>query len=170
MRPRMDYVALRTIQVGGVAGYREGDEMVADVVDNLGLEVGVDVLPLRPDVIPRPAGDAPRGDWAAYAMGQGMDREEVDDLSRDELRGRFPDGDAASDVMQVSFPDGVGPAEVLEDPPQGIGDEVPDGTVDEVLDWVGDDKTRAVMALHVERDRDRPRVGVVEPLERLVGE
>lgn len=48
------------------------------------------------------------------------------------------------------------------------GDEVPEGTVDEVLAWVGDDKDRAQQALDAEEDSDKPRSTLVEALEALV--
>lgn len=165
MRPRADYVALHTINVDGVVGYREGDEMIADVVDNLGLEVGVDVQPLRDDVVPRPAGNATRAEWARYAIGQGLPAGDADDMTRDELRDRFPAADPDPDS---AVPLADAPAPTAAGGPDN--DEVPAGSVDDVVGWVGDDQTRAVMALQVERQRDRPRVGVIEPLERLVGE
>lgn len=40
-----------------------------------------------------------------------------------------------------------------------------DGSVSEVLDWVGDDPDRALEALERELQRDKPRKGVVEVLE-----
>lgn len=48
------------------------------------------------------------------------------------------------------------------------GDEVPDGTVDEVLAWVGDDKAKAQQALDAEEDADKPRTTLVEALEAMV--
>lgn len=49
-------------------------------------------------------------------------------------------------------------------------DDVPDGTVPEVLEWVGDDQARASAALLAEQRRhDPPRKTLVEPLEDLVG-
>ena len=45
---------------------------------------------------------------------------------------------------------------------------VPDGTVDELLAWVGDDVHRASAALDVEQDRAEPRTGVVEPLQAML--
>ncbi len=87
---RYDFVALRTIEYPeGQPAYLAGQGVMAQVVDDLGLVVGEDVAPARPDVIPEPAGNAPRSDWAAYAIGQGMSRDEADDLTRDELRARF---------------------------------------------------------------------------------
>jgi hypothetical protein len=89
--PNWDYTALRPVVHNGVLAADTGDGLMADTVDNLGLVVGVDVSPARRDVLPRPADGAARTKWAAYAVGQGMDPVEVDDLARDEIRDRFPD-------------------------------------------------------------------------------
>jgi hypothetical protein len=91
---RYDFVALRTVEYPkGQPAYLEGQGLSAQVVADLGLVVGEDVDPARPDVIGEPAGNAPRADWAAYAIGQGLSRDEVDDLTRDELRARFAPDD-----------------------------------------------------------------------------
>lgn len=37
----------------------------------------------------RPAGNASRDDWAAYALAQGADEADVEGLSRDELREQY---------------------------------------------------------------------------------
>lgn len=42
---------------------------------------------------------------------------------------------------------------------------VPDGNVDEVLDWVGADKVRAQRALEAEQAKATPRVTLVDALE-----
>jgi hypothetical protein len=54
-------------------------------------------------------------------------------------------------------------------PSSGSGDEVPDGTVAEVLEWVGDDSDRAVAALEAEEAADQPRTTLVAALEKVVG-
>jgi hypothetical protein len=54
--------------------------------------------------------------------------------------------------------------------PQQDPNAVPDGTTEEVLAWVGDDKARAQKALDKEQKDDSPRVTLVEPLEKLVEE
>ena len=72
-----------------------------------------------------------------------------------------PDEDASDRGMQgSSYPV---PAE------SGDGGDVPDGTVKEVLDWVGDDKSRAEAALEAEDEKgDDARVSLVEKLEAIV--
>lgn len=51
----------------------------------------------------------------------------------------------------------------------GSGDQVPDGTIAEVLDWVGDDSDRAVAALEAEEERDQSRTTLVAALEKVIG-
>jgi hypothetical protein len=69
----------------------------------------------------------------------------------------------------------LGPAQPEPDPvaegsaESGSGDQVPDGTIAEVLDWVGDDSDRAVAALEAEEARDQPRSTLVAALEKVVG-
>jgi glycerophosphoryl diester phosphodiesterase len=49
------------------------------------------------------------------------------------------------------------------------GDVVPDGTIEVVLAWVGEDKDRATQALDAERVRPAPRSGLLTKLEALAG-
>jgi len=93
--PPYDYTARRDIPVNGVVGYRAGDGMYQQVVDDLGLRLGADVDAARPDLIERPADSAPTAVWRDYALVQDkvLSRDEVDDLSRAELIRRFPDPD-----------------------------------------------------------------------------
>lgn len=114
MRPNADYIAQKPIFVHGVRGYNPGDDVHASVVENLGLTVGVDVLPAHADVIPRPAGNARRPDWVAYWLGQGMAQADIDELTRDELAAkkpevvRDPDPNAAVPVVDSPMPDNTG--------------------------------------------------------------
>lgn len=48
--------------------------------------------------------------------------------------------------------------------------EVPSGTVPEVLTWVGDDVDRAKKALTVELENSKPRKGLLEELNSMVDE
>lgn len=50
------------------------------------------------------------------------------------------------------------------------GDTVPDGTAQDVLSWVGDDKDRAAQALEAEHGRDKPRSTLIAALEKLAGQ
>ena len=62
-----------------------------------------------------------------------------------------PDPDPAADEEQV--------------------DEYPqDGTVADVLDWVGDDPELAQAALDAEEDRSKPRVTLIDQLETIIEE
>ena len=51
------------------------------------------------------------------------------------------------------------------DDEDGDGSDVPDGTTNEVLDWVGDDSERAQRALDVERTGQN-RSGLISELEK----
>ncbi|MCX5066658.1 hypothetical protein OOJ91_12290 [Micromonospora lupini] len=134
MRPNADYIAQRPIFVHGVRGYNPGDDIHTVAVENLGLTVGVDVLPARPDVIPRPAKDALRPDWVAYWLGQGMSQQEIDELNRNQLAEKEPeviggvDPSATAVRVESPMPDNTAaqaapqlaePAERVERPGQG---------------------------------------------------
>lgn len=54
------------------------------------------------------------------------------------------------------------------DPAGGDVDEVPAGTVDVVLEWVGQDAGRAQRALDAEQAAERPRTGLVDRLQKVV--
>lgn len=68
------------------------------------------------------------------------------------------DADAAPDGEHDETPDD----------PDGDG-EVPDGTADAVLAWVGDDSERTQRALDAETGRDHPRSTLVDKLRKLAG-
>lgn len=57
----------------------------------------------------------------------------------------------------------------VEGSPESGSGEVPDGTRDDVLAWVGDDSDRAVAALEAEELRDQPRTTLVAALEKVIG-
>lgn len=54
------------------------------------------------------------------------------------------------------------------DPPPA-DDEVPDGTADAILAWVGDDAERAQRALAAEDRREHPRSTLVDKLRKISG-
>ncbi len=95
MRPPAEYIAQQPIGVNGVRGYNPGDDVPASAVANLGLTVGVEVLPAHAGVIERPAGNAKRADWEAYWLGQGMPQSDIDGMTRDELAAKEPEVIAA---------------------------------------------------------------------------
>jgi len=88
--PPYDYYARRDITVGFSVGYRANDGMYAQVVDDLGLVLGVDVDAARGDLMERPADTARRETWCDYVLTQepGLDRAELDDLGRNDLIAR----------------------------------------------------------------------------------
>lgn len=52
---------------------------------------------------------------------------------------------------------------------QESAEELPEGlTVEKTLEWVGDDGTRAQVALDAENERDKPRKWALKELEKLV--
>lgn len=55
-----------------------------------------------------------------------------------------------------------------QEPKQQDPNQVPEGTTQEVLDWVGDDPAKAKKALATEKKSDDPRVTLVEPLEKII--
>ena len=61
--------------------------------------------------------------------------------------------------------------EAVEQPPPAEpapSGQVPAGSVDDVLRWVGDDHGRAAAALDAERARDKPRSTLVGTLESML--
>lgn len=50
----------------------------------------------EPEVLERPAKSASKADWKAYAVQEGMDEEEADKATRDELAAKYADGDGSS--------------------------------------------------------------------------
>lgn len=84
-----------------------------------------------------------------------------------ELSGEIPKQDL---LRMLGVPSGEPeePASEPAPPPPITTDGVPDGTVDDVLEWVGDDRDRAQQALDNELTRPTPRTTLVEPLEELL--
>lgn len=87
--PPYDYTARHDIRVGDSYGYRTGDGMYAQVVQDLDLVLGVDVDAARTDVLDRPTDTAKRAAWVDYVLTQKpeMAREDTDDMSRADLIG-----------------------------------------------------------------------------------
>lgn len=86
---RPEYLTLRAIpdrDFPGRIAYREGEGISAQVVADWALESGTDVRPADTKLLPRPAGNAKRAEWAGYAAMRGVPQEEIDRLGRDELR------------------------------------------------------------------------------------
>jgi len=62
----------------------------------------------------------------------------------------------------------VGPEREKELPAAPASETVPDGTIKEVLDWVGDDKDRAKAAVDAESNTDDPRPSLIKKLEKVL--
>lgn len=106
MQANDPYRAIRAIKSPGMFynAYNPGDGVAQSAVDNWNLVIGVDVLPVRTDVVPRPeGGDATREQWEAFAIGQGMDPQEAREASLKDLRA-------------IPAPDPELPGEALPDP------------------------------------------------------
>ncbi|MFG3709206.1 hypothetical protein ACGF7U_31370 [Micromonospora sp. NPDC047670] len=84
-------------------------------------------------------------------------------------RGRLVDdrADAPAPPTPPATPAGPGTPAEQTSRPGPDGDQVPDGSLDVVLQWVGGDPQRAQAALDAENDREKPRSTLVEALERL---
>lgn len=95
MRPGDDYVALRDIRIPDSYAHaaRAGDGVNETQRVNLHLIVGVDLMPLTRDAMPRPGEDADRRAWQDYAVVRGVPYEEAVNLDRSELLKRVESAD-----------------------------------------------------------------------------
>lgn len=76
---------------------------------------------------------------------------------------------APSETFDGSFPVFASEALDAEGPVDGLDPEdVPDGTVDDVLGWVDDSPERAAAALDIEEARSKPRSSLVEALAAII--
>lgn len=82
-----------------------------------------------------------------------------------ELHDQAGHGDVSRETEQSEPVDAPPTGDVLE----YDAEPVPDGTVTDVLAWVGDDSARAQRALDAERARDLPRTTLVTELEKRAG-
>jgi hypothetical protein len=55
------------------------------------------------------------------------------------------------------------------EPVEPAANAVPDGTVAEINDWVGDNTDRAQQALDAEEKREKPRVSLLNSLNEKLG-
>lgn len=104
MRAPAQYMALHDIQVPGSYAFaaRTGDDVTEMQRVNLKLVVGVDVRPLTPEAMPRPADDADRGEWQNYAVVRGVPYEEAVNLDRGELLERIELAEDESEQQAVA--------------------------------------------------------------------
>lgn len=102
-------------------------------------------------------------------LAQGHTEEKAADV-RDALE------DHKDAIRQAAENPDVGPGDPTNPPgenPQGETDEtdetddVPDGSIDDVLDWVGDDHARAQRALGAENCKSTPRSSLITKLESI---
>ncbi|MFI6228628.1 hypothetical protein ACIBCR_15105 [Micromonospora echinospora] len=132
MRPSPQYIAQQAIAHNGVRAYNPGDDVPESAVNNLGLTIGVEVLPAHADVIPRPAGNAKRAQWEAYWLGQGMPQADIDEMTRDELAAREPEVIQPPEVAQAQ------PVTAAPNPaPDVIAEQATDQTVGQPVERPG---------------------------------
>ena len=98
---RAEYVALQNIPENGVWAYREGDPVPAGAVENLGLVIGEAVGASGLAMMAKPAKNASRAAWAAYAVDQGHKQDDVDSMTRDQLVAEFEDPSPEEAVMEA---------------------------------------------------------------------
>ena len=93
------------------------------------------------------------------------DRVEAQSLRRHLDRGWIEE----FDQVDAETPDDQSDGDPGTPPPAGgdVVDHVPDGKVEDVLAWVGDDQERAARALVAEQNRDKPRSTLVDQLTML---
>lgn len=120
-----DYTALEGIMAPNTAvfGYQRGDAVGADVVENWGLEVGVQVCEgdLTEEVAAsqtggqRPGPEATYGDWQAWAIANGMPTPDAGVATIEQLQNYdSPDADSsrpadsANKAAWVAYVEGLG--------------------------------------------------------------
>jgi len=52
--------------------------------------------------------------------------------------------------------------------PEPVAEDVPSGTVEEILDWVGNDVDKAMRASDAEQERSKPRVTLLSALTDII--
>ena len=97
---------------------------------------------------------------------------------RHELHEELPSGGHEVKVAHAKdSPSSRASEQVADQPRPAVGsrrtaagdNEPPDGTSAEVLDWVGDDQERAQAALDKEQADEKPRSGLTEDLQKILG-
>jgi hypothetical protein len=156
MRSPQEFVAKTAIAgPNGVRAYNAGDDVPASAVANLKLVVGQDVIPSSPEILPRPPKSASRADWDAYWRAQGLDQDERDGMTRDDMAAKepiTPDAEKIANtptvlpgepvggfVARFTQPDNVAQQAAL----QGVGpvtDQTEAGLTGRPADWVEPDR------------------------------
>lgn len=81
------------------------------------------------------------------------------------------DRDLVNDDVEVIAPTvGESPRRTVSETDGTVGNSTPEGTIREVMGWVGNDKDRAQTALDDENSKESPRKSLVEKLEEVIGE
>jgi hypothetical protein len=95
------YIAIRVIMFNDVRAFNPGDVVPSSAVDgpDAWLEVGTDVEVRSAHKPDRPSRNASQALWAAYAVGQGADAEQVKDASRADLIKAYGGDDSTSEPV-----------------------------------------------------------------------
>jgi hypothetical protein len=86
-----DYTALEVITHNSANVAFPGDAVTRNQVETLGLRVGVQVRPERSGLVPQPAKTDVREVWVDYALNQGGQPDDLQDLSRADLIAEYGD-------------------------------------------------------------------------------
>lgn len=125
----------------------------------------------RPDVYdnePVPSPDAPEEAVEPVTAPEPENAVEAPSVPQEEVVSTATDVELPNSADTVGLEHDVQPA---EDENLGLSQEVPTGTVNEVLAWVGDDKDRATVALHVEESEGgNKRKTLIASLKDITGE
>jgi hypothetical protein len=133
----MKYRALHVITDPntGARAYNPGDLVHESAVDgeDAWLTLGVDVEPREGVKVSRPHKNAPTAQWVEFAVGQGLDREAAEGLSRKELIKRYgedakAEGQAAEGVESPGGEDAANVAERAAAETGSDEDGAPQGT------------------------------------------
>jgi hypothetical protein len=107
------------------------------------------------------------GFYAGAVLPSSVAEVDADNLQRHVDRGWVEEVDA-------SATDSVSEPAASQDPepqtPDSDPDAVPQGSMEVVLAWVGDDQERAARALEAERSASKPRTTLVDQLTALAGQ
>jgi hypothetical protein len=100
---------------------------------------------------------------SSEGQSQGQSESELPDPTMDGPTEPAPDEQSDTDETAEDSDD-------TDDESSNESQDVPDGTVQDVKDWVGDDPDRAQAALAAENEKDEPRVTLVDWLEKHGGD
>lgn len=130
-------------------------------------------LPEDPEEMPLSAGhDEPDAEAVREKIEAHKEQAKEEAQAQAERDREFAERDPKPKPSELLAESGREPAPADDSEPEPAaggardGSEVPDGTTQDVLDWVGDDQARAQQALDAENARSTPRTTLVAELEK----